>query len=231
MASPFHQNCGTIGQSFHFLLPPSLRPHLEENKQMTLEKENTPQALVLLDHAILSEEQASSHETWVNCGFKRVQMLTRQALSSHCLINSWGTSKRKWLLYASSQVKEISFSKAKTNTACGNWLKVDAKRRQMGSWNTQHNLGLGNKGWGSGFLWTRYTFREAEERRNYAEFRLGFLKQGPKNPYALWFCDFQKAISFSKGLSHLWKVTFLDFNSLSFHPPMTSSDLKPGTIN
>ena len=165
MASPFHGNCGTISQSFHFLLPPSLRAHLEENKQTTLEKENTPQALVLLDHAILSEEQTSSHETWVNCGFKRVQMLTRQALSSHCLINSWGTSKRKWLLYTSSQVKEISFSKAKTNTALGNRLKVDAKRRYRGSWNTQDNPGLGNKGWGVRVLMNQVYFQRSWRKK------------------------------------------------------------------
>ena len=165
MASPFHGNCGPISQSSHFLLPPSLRPHLEENKQMTSEKENTLQALVLLDHAILSEEQASSHETWVNCGFKRVQMLTRQALSSNCLINSWGTSKRKWLLYTSSQVKEISFSKAKTNTARGNWLKVDAKLRQRGAWNTQHNPGLGNKGWGVRVLMNQVHFQRSWRKK------------------------------------------------------------------
>lgn len=46
-------------------------------------------------------------------------------------------------------------------------------------------------------------YSEKLKKENYAGLRLGFLKQRPKYPYALWFCDFQKTISFSRGLSHL----------------------------
>lgn len=79
-------------------------------------------------------------ESWVNCGFKKAQMLRMHAPSSHCPINSWGTRKIKWLLCTSSQVKETSFPKAKTNTAHCNWL--ESRYRKQVEHFTEHTVTL-----------------------------------------------------------------------------------------
>lgn len=94
-----------------------------------------------------------------------------------------------------SQVKETLFSKAKTNTACGNWLEAGAEHRQRISQGTWRNPGLGDESWGVRALLHPATLL-GKLKKGGTILNLDSVFSNKDHHYAIWLCDAQWIISF-----------------------------------